>query len=416
MSMRSLDLWGTSITELPKDIKNLRFLKVQYINETKIKELPSTFVQLEQLGSLFFYFKIRLPDGFGNLKSLQELGGDIIVDSPTMLEYLVEEPTLERDERLTTGDAYPFMGLTCFSLYDDAMEVAFAKGAMPKLRTLSLRFEMQNTKELFGGDMDLGLENLSSLQDASIQLVNCYGAVPEEIEAVKDALRKAVTMNPNNPTLRLQRYFPFTSHRNPHKCTQMHINLSTTARGPAASVVTRSRPTVALHRPRPRGRAPRAAAVVDPSSPCPSSPAAASSPQTDLGEGRGWDGRARLPVEVAAAALPLVDAPDMESEVGQRVGEGQHAQDGRGRHRPSLPLWLLSSQLPSWSPSSPLPSCSPSSLSPVAVVAVHIRAVPLPSSWSPSSAPRPSPEEEAGGAAAQGRRRGLSGGGGGEGG
>ncbi|XP_052137380.1 uncharacterized protein LOC127755764 [Oryza glaberrima] len=294
----------------PKEIKNLRFLKVQYINETKIKELPSTFLQLEQLGSLFFYFKIRLPDGFGNLKSLQELGGDIIVDSPTMLEYLgkltelrqlsidfnywwdksyeapflqclakltnlrdlkitsslslgpqqhqiidisdssihhsvpnwqaslssvstltiqlktlgegdlqvlgslpslrylnitVEEPTLERDERLTTGDAYPFMGLTCFSLYDDAMEVAFAKGTMPKLRTLSLRFEMQNTKELFGGDMDLGLENLSSLQDASIQLVNCYGAVPEEIEAVKDALRKAVTMNPNNPTLRLQR-------------------------------------------------------------------------------------------------------------------------------------------------------------------------------------------------------------------
>ncbi|KAF2910512.1 hypothetical protein DAI22_11g105550 [Oryza sativa Japonica Group] len=90
-------------------------------------------------------------------------------------------------------------------------------------------------------------------------------------------------------------------------------NPSTTARGPVASVVTRSRPIVTLHRPRPQGRAPRAAARADPSFPCPSSPVAASSPQTDLGEGRGWDGRARRPR--------------------QRVGEGQHAQDGRGRHR-----------------------------------------------------------------------------------
>lgn len=120
------------------------------------------------------------------------------------LNITVEEPTLERDERLTIGDAYPFMGLKCFSLYDDAMEVAFAKGAMPKLRTLCLRFEAQKTKELFGGDMDLGLENLSSLQDASIDLV-CSDDLPEEIEAVEDALRKAVTMNPNNPTLELQR-------------------------------------------------------------------------------------------------------------------------------------------------------------------------------------------------------------------
>lgn len=39
------------------------------------------------------------------------------------------------------------------------------------------------------------------------------------------------------------------------------------------------------------------------------------------------------PVEVAAAALPLVDAPDLEPEVGQRVGEGQHAQDGQHRRR-----------------------------------------------------------------------------------
>lgn len=50
---------------------------------------------------------------------------------------------------------------------------------------------------------------------------------------------------------------------------------------------------------------------------------------------RGEDGMGGhgAPVEIAAAALPLVDTPDMESEVGQRVGEGQHEQDGRGRHR-----------------------------------------------------------------------------------
>uniref|UniRef100_A0A0D9XT06 NB-ARC domain-containing protein n=1 Tax=Leersia perrieri TaxID=77586 RepID=A0A0D9XT06_9ORYZ len=308
--LRFLDLWGTSITELPREIKNLRFLQTLKMGETGIEELPSTFVQLEQLEYFVFRSKMRLPNGFGNLKCLQELGGDIIIDSPTMLDDLgrltelrrlsidfndrwnksyeeaflrclakltslcqlaitgnlslgskellssdmhnsdiyspvpnwkssisslstlnaqlktlgegvlellgslpslrylsieVDEPTLDRDERLTIGTIYPFMCLTWFRLSSATMEVAFAKGAMPKLHALRLIFEVQKTKELFGGDMDFGLENLSSLQLASICLSNCSCATPEEIEVVEDALRKAVTMNPNNPSFELQR-------------------------------------------------------------------------------------------------------------------------------------------------------------------------------------------------------------------
>ncbi|XP_052135477.1 disease resistance protein RGA5-like [Oryza glaberrima] len=306
--LRSLDLWSTSITELPKEIKNLRFLKVLYICETKIEELPSTFVQLEQLESLLFYFKMRLPDGFGNLKSLQELGGDIIVDSPTMLDDLgrltelrqlsidfndwwdnsyetaflqcltkltnlsdlqitsslslgpqrrptidipdsgihsipnwqaslssvstltiqlktlgeddlqvlgslpslrdlgiaVEEPTLDRDERLTISNAYPFMCLTRFRYSSETIEVVFSKGAMQRLHTLTLLFDVWKTIELFNS-VDLGLENLSSLRHAHIYLCNCSGVMPEELEAVENALQKAVDINPNSPSLELER-------------------------------------------------------------------------------------------------------------------------------------------------------------------------------------------------------------------
>ncbi|XP_062182662.1 disease resistance protein RGA5-like [Phragmites australis] len=85
--LRYLSLRQTSITEVPKEIQNLQFLQVLDLSETSSEKMPSTFIHLTQLLHLRVAY-IRLPDGFGNLKSLQEVEGFITVESPSMLHDL----------------------------------------------------------------------------------------------------------------------------------------------------------------------------------------------------------------------------------------------------------------------------------------------------------------------------------------
>lgn len=55
---------------------------------TEVEELPSTFVHLRQLFYLHVSKLTRTPDGFSNLKHLEELNGTIIVESLTMMHNL----------------------------------------------------------------------------------------------------------------------------------------------------------------------------------------------------------------------------------------------------------------------------------------------------------------------------------------
>ncbi|XP_062197510.1 disease resistance protein Pik-2-like [Phragmites australis] len=86
--LRYLGLHSTSITKIPKEIENLQFLQILDVSWTGIKELPSTFVQLQQLMYLCVDYQVRIPNGFGNLKYMQEMIGYIDVESPTMLHDL----------------------------------------------------------------------------------------------------------------------------------------------------------------------------------------------------------------------------------------------------------------------------------------------------------------------------------------
>lgn len=315
--LRYLWLYGTYITEIPREIANLQLLQVLDIGETEIEELPSTFEQLRQLVYLRVNSWIRVPYGSENLKSLQELKS-VIVMSPSVLLDLsgltelrcldmkviewnksFEEPfrrclsglinlqtlkvhgcrfsedsecgnlllpgpqqlrrfiapycmassvprwmsslsclsylvislyTLGEEDLHVLGclpslrhlnmdvcthtprqrqawpviDAagYPFRCLTELRYVQHA-EVVFAPGAMQKLQVLELHLGTRDTMHQ-SGYFDLGLENLSSLQQVTIDLDYSEDRV-EEVEAAEAVVREALDMNPNKPTLNLHK-------------------------------------------------------------------------------------------------------------------------------------------------------------------------------------------------------------------
>ncbi|KAL6653559.1 hypothetical protein ACP70R_008483 [Stipagrostis hirtigluma subsp. patula] len=81
--LRYLGLRGTSIYDLPKEIENLQFLLVLDLKGTRIKSLPSCVARLRRLLCLYVEFTTRLPQGTGNLTSLEELSKVSISESPS---------------------------------------------------------------------------------------------------------------------------------------------------------------------------------------------------------------------------------------------------------------------------------------------------------------------------------------------
>jgi hypothetical protein len=70
--LRHLDILGTGITELPKQIGELLYLET-LITSYKLCELPESISRLRRLARLFVDSGCKLPDGLGNLVNLQEL-------------------------------------------------------------------------------------------------------------------------------------------------------------------------------------------------------------------------------------------------------------------------------------------------------------------------------------------------------
>ncbi|KAL6890320.1 hypothetical protein ACP4OV_009083 [Aristida adscensionis] len=71
--LRYLGLRDTNIAILPKEIGNLQYLQTLDLKQTGITHLPSTVAQLRRLVRLYVEPSIVLPDGIGNMDSLQLL-------------------------------------------------------------------------------------------------------------------------------------------------------------------------------------------------------------------------------------------------------------------------------------------------------------------------------------------------------
>ncbi|KAF7012515.1 hypothetical protein CFC21_026700 [Triticum aestivum] len=213
--LRYLSLKGTSITKLPKGIRNLQFLQVLDIRSTKIEEeLPSTIIQLKQLllfhmldsvacavprwmCSMSFLFSLSITLETLVEEDLQVLGS---IPSLSELHIQVKNPTQGRENRLVVGSGYPFQCLTRFTVKSHTMEMKFARGAMQNLHTLQLYSSNLHDTLVQFGDLVLGLENLSLLEHISVEF-GSGNVTDEEMRNVRNAVQKEIDMNRNMPIL-----------------------------------------------------------------------------------------------------------------------------------------------------------------------------------------------------------------------
>ncbi|CAM0942641.1 unnamed protein product [Alopecurus aequalis] len=89
--LRYLGLRYTPIGELPKEIGDLRFLQTLDLRGSDIGALPLSVIQLRQLKCLRaggFRGTISVPDGMGNLTSLEELTLSNVIKSPNFVKEL----------------------------------------------------------------------------------------------------------------------------------------------------------------------------------------------------------------------------------------------------------------------------------------------------------------------------------------
>jgi hypothetical protein len=208
-----LRLQGTSITEIPKEIGNLRFLQVLDISETDlVKQLPSTFSLLTKLVLLDMLNSIlcEVPRWMSSLLSLSSLSItlgtlrdeyiQVLGSIPSLNELFiqVEKPMQGRNKRFVIDGASPFPCLRRFTIRSchTEMDLLFAHGAMENLQKLELQLGPLKTTEFV--DFDFGMENLSSLEYVSNGMIY-YDE--QRQQALDTAVQKALDMNPNKPKM-----------------------------------------------------------------------------------------------------------------------------------------------------------------------------------------------------------------------
>lgn len=87
--LRYVSLYNSNISKIPSQIGRLQHLQTLDLRATRIKELPATIAQLHQLVRLCVPNGVGLPNGIGDMTSLEELSMlDASKNSPEVLQEL----------------------------------------------------------------------------------------------------------------------------------------------------------------------------------------------------------------------------------------------------------------------------------------------------------------------------------------
>ncbi|CAO2143943.1 unnamed protein product [Urochloa humidicola] len=197
---------------------NLRTLKFDdfsgsgSLNRVSGRGNGPTHLQVFNGGGITFY---ELPRWFSSLYELSNLSISIEVLRHVDLQLLGALPALcflvlhvhpngTTEQQMVIGNDHPFCSLVEFRfLHNSRCSLVFEQGVMPSLRRLELYFE---AREKMGGGFVVGLENLTSLQQVTVQ-VDCYEARIGEVEDAETKIWDAVDSHPNNPKLVLSRLY-----------------------------------------------------------------------------------------------------------------------------------------------------------------------------------------------------------------
>lgn len=144
---------------------------------------------------------------FVNLKHLElyisrmeEIDINILKEISTLL-YLRLVLTGHAPNGRIVIDSQGFQSLKQFMFlcFICGMWIVFAPGAMQKLQTYHLTFKLQEVQSSCG-DFDFGLKHLSSLQNVNVIIIP-VGATNADIWAAEAAIRNAISVHPNQPTV-----------------------------------------------------------------------------------------------------------------------------------------------------------------------------------------------------------------------
>ncbi|XBI60410.1 hypothetical protein VPH35_041344 [Triticum aestivum] len=226
--------------KLPKETGNLEFLQTLDLKKARIKELPSTVVQLRQVRVLeispqwinsSLSHLSNLSIGVTTLRQ-EDLGSPGCLPALSSL-YLqvIQVQTKERLESIesTTSHEIAFCCLVNFKVMSRAMGLApfilppcgpcsitpFLINEMAnllscfkkKIQRLSLTLCVAGTKDVHE-DFNLGLENLTSLKVLDVEL-DCRCATISEVQAAEDAMRMrdATDLIANHPAIHVRKRF-----------------------------------------------------------------------------------------------------------------------------------------------------------------------------------------------------------------
>ncbi|CAD6343380.1 unnamed protein product [Miscanthus lutarioriparius] len=192
------------------------------VRGTIIKELPRTITELQQLTRLYVDWYTRFPEGtIGKMHSLEELRRpedvEILGEIPSLL-FLNLESVGGTGGRIVFPGNSGFRSLKYFSLRIDkcGTSLEFEAGSMPKLEHVKLEFRAHEMECVNGASSSLGIQHLSSLNKAEIEIGSDWYEYDVDYNPVEDdhdgaarcisrAINAAFETLPNRPTASFRR-------------------------------------------------------------------------------------------------------------------------------------------------------------------------------------------------------------------